>query len=162
MNTHVFGNRRCHMNERKKKGKKMAEYIYQAIDKNGKTKKGNIEADSIEKARAQIKSEGMTLLKLEVASLLSKDISIGGGKRKVKSRDLGIFCKQFRSILHAGIGIVQALEMLSTQTNNKRLREAIKNVKDNVQKGETLAGAMKKENGVFPNILINMMEAGEA
>lgn len=141
----------------------MAEFIYQALDRNGKTKKGNIEADTIERAKAQIKSEGMTILKIEEASLLNKEVSFGGlGKKKVKSRDLGIFCKQFRSILHAGIGIVQALDMLSTQTNNRTLREALKNIKDNVEKGETLAGAMRKENGVFPNILINMMEAGEA
>lgn len=141
----------------------MAEFIYQALDRNGKTKKGNIEADSMERAKAQIKSEGMTILKIEEASLLNKEISIGGfGRKKVKSRDLGVFCKQFRSILRAGIGIVQALDMLSTQTNNKKLQEALKNVKDNVEKGETLAGAMRKENGVFPNILINMIEAGEA
>ena len=147
--------------QKDEKGNKMAEYIYQAIDKAGKTKKGNIEADSIERAKAQIKSEGMTILKIEEASLLSKDISFGGGK-KVKSRDLGVFCKQFKSILHAGISIVQALDMLSTQTTNKRLQEALKNVKDNVEKGETLSGAMKKEGKIFPNILINMMEAGEA
>ena len=141
----------------------MAEFIYQALDRNGKTKKGNIEADSMERAKAQIKSEGMTILKIEEASLLNKEISIGGfGRKKVKSRDLGVFCKQFRSILRAGIGIVQALDMLSTQTNNKKLQEALKNVKDNVEKGETLAGAMRKETGVFPNILINMIEAGEA
>lgn len=141
----------------------MAEFIYQALDRNGKTKKGNIEADSMERAKAQLKSEGMTILKIEEASLLNKEISIGGfGRKKVKSRDLGVFCKQFRSILRAGIGIVQALDMLSTQTNNKKLQEALKNVKDNVEKGETLAGAMRKENGVFPNILINMIEAGEA
>ncbi len=141
----------------------MAEFIYQALDRNGKTKKGNIEADSMERAKAQLKSEGMTILKIEEASLLNKEISIGGfGRKKVKSRDLGVFCKQFRSILRAGIGIVQALDMLSTQTNNKKLQGALKNVKDNVEKGETLAGAMRKENGVFPNILINMIEAGEA
>lgn len=139
----------------------MAEYIYQAIDKTGKTKKGNIEADTLEKAKAQIKSEGMTILKIEEASLLNKEITFGGGK-KVKARELGVFCKQFRSILHAGISIINALEMLSTQVSNKTLQEALKNVKDNVQKGETLSGAMKKEGKVFPGIFINMMEAGEA
>ena len=138
----------------------MAEYIYQAIDKTGKTKKGNIEADTLERAKAALKADGMTILKIEEASFLNKELSFGS--RKVKARDLGVFCKQFKSILHAGISIVQALEMLSTQTTNKRLQEALKNVKDNVQKGETLSGAMKKEGKVFPNILINMMEAGEA
>lgn len=142
----------------------MAEYIYQVIDKNGKTKKGNIEADTSEKARALLKSEGNTVLKLEEASLLNKEVSFGGfGKKKVKSRDLAVFCKQFKSILHAGISIVAALEMLSAQTNNKRLQEALKNVKDNVQKGDTLSAAMKKEGTkVFPGIMINMIEAGEA
>ena len=140
----------------------MAEFIYQAIDKTGKNKKGNIEADNIEKARAQLKSEGMTVMKLEEANLLNKDLNISFGSKKVKPRDLGVFCKQFKSILHAGIGMIQALDMLSTQTNNKLLQASLKNVKDNVQKGDTLANAMKKEGKVFPNILINMMEAGEA
>lgn len=141
----------------------MAEFTYQAIDKNGRTKKGNIEADTMEKAKMSLKSEGLTILKIEEASLLNREITFGGlGGKKVKSRDLSVFCKQFKSILHAGISIIQALEMLSTQTNNKKLQEALKNVKDNVQKGETLSGAMKKEGKVFPNILINMMEAGEA
>lgn len=139
----------------------MAEYIYQAIDKTGRTKKGNIEADTIEKAKAQIKSEGLTILKLEEASILNKEITFGRGGKKVKARDLGVFCKQFRSILHAGISIINALEMLSSQSTNKSLQEALKNVKDNVQKGETLSGAMKKESKIFPGILINMIEAGE-
>lgn len=140
----------------------MAEFIYQAIDKAGKTKKGNIQADNIDKARSQLKFEGMTVLKLEEASLMNKDLNISFGSKKIKPRDLGVFCKQFKSILHAGIGIIQALEMLGNQTNNKRLKGAIQNVKDNVQKGDTLATAMKKEGKLFPNILINMMEAGEA
>lgn len=140
----------------------MAEFIYQAIDKAGKTKKGNIQADNIDKARSQLKFEGMTVLKLEEASLMNKDLNISFGSKKIKARDLGVFCKQFKSILHAGIGIIQALEMLGNQTNNKLLKGAIQNVKDNVQKGDTLATAMKKEGKLFPNILINMMEAGEA
>lgn len=143
----------------------MAEYTYQVIDKNGKTKKGNIEADTLEKAKSLLKSEGNTILKIEEASLLNKEITFGGmGKgKKVKARDLAVFCKQFNSILHAGISIITALDMLSTQTNNKRLQESLKNVKDSVQKGETLSNAMKKEGPrVFPGILINMIEAGEA
>lgn len=141
----------------------MAEFIYQAIDKNGRTKKGNVEADTMEKAKMSLKLEGLTILKIEEASLLNKEITFGSfGKKKVKDRELGVFCKQFKSILHAGISIIQALEMLSAQTSNKTLQEALKNVKDNVQKGETLSGAMKKEGKVFPGILINMIEAGEA
>lgn len=142
----------------------MADFTYQIIDKTGKTRKGNITADSMDKARAMLKNEGSTVLKLEEATVFNKEISFGSGKKKkVKPRDLGVFCKQFNSILGAGISMVSALEMLAQQTTNKTLQESLKNVQDNVQKGDTLSGAMKKEGTrVFPGILLNMIEAGEA
>ena len=141
----------------------MAQFTYSVIDKAGKTKKGSIEAENLEKAKAALKAEGNTILKVEEGSILNKEINISFGKKKVKVRDLGVFCKQFKSILQAGIGIVDALEMLSQQTNSKVLKESLKNVKDNVQKGDTLHVAMRKEGtNVFPGILLNMIEAGEA
>lgn len=140
----------------------MAQYSYKVIDKAGKTKKGTIEAENIDKARASLKAEG-SILSLEEASALSKDINISfGRKKKVKVRDMGVFCKQFKSILQAGIGMVDALDMLAQQTNSKVLKEALKNVKDNVQKGDTLNMAMRKEGTVFPGLLLNMIEAGES
>ena len=141
----------------------MAQYVYKILDKAGKTKKGNIEADSIDKARASLRADGSTVLTLEEASMLNKDINISFGRKRVPVRDLGVFCKQFKSILQAGIGIVDALGMLAEQSNNKVLSESLKNVRDNVQKGDTLNVAMKKEGTkVFPGILLNMIEAGEA
>ena len=89
----------------------MAEFLYQIIDKNGKNKKGSIEADSPERARAMLKAEGSIVMKLDEASLLNKDLSFHGIKKKIKSRDLAVFCKQLKSILHAGISIIPALEM---------------------------------------------------
>lgn len=140
----------------------MAQYSYKIVDKAGKTKKGTIEAESIEKARNSLKAEG-SILSLEEASAFNKDINISfGKKKKVKVRDMGVFCKQFKSILQAGIGMVDALDMLAQQTNSKVLKEALKNVKDNVQKGDTLNMAMRKEGTVFPSLLLNMIEAGES
>lgn len=140
----------------------MAQYSYKIVDKAGKTKKGTIEAESIDKARNSLKAEG-SILSLEEASAFNKDINISfGKKKKVKVRDMGVFCKQFKSILAAGIGMVDALDMLAQQTNSKVLKEALKNVKDNVQKGDTLNMAMRKEGTVFPSLLLNMIEAGEA
>lgn len=140
----------------------MAQYSYKIIDKAGKTKKGTIEAENIDKARNSLKAEG-SILSLEEASALNRDINISfGKKKKVKVRDMGVFCKQFKSILQAGIGMVDALDMLAQQTNSKVLKESLKNVKDNVQKGDTLNMAMRKEGTVFPSLLLNMVEAGEA
>lgn len=139
----------------------MAQYSYEIVGKDGKNKKGNIEANSIEKARDMLRAEGATILKLSEASVLSQDIKLGG-KKKVPARDLSVFCRQFVSILKAGVSIVTALGMMSDQTQNKTLKEAISNIKTNVEKGDTLANSFKKERGVFPGILISMVEAGEA
>lgn len=138
----------------------MANYIYEAIGKNGKRKKDQIYADSIDKAKAILKGDGYTVLSISEASLLNKDINLSR-KKKVTSRDLGIFCRQFVSISKAGVNIISALHMLEEQTSNKTLKEAIRNVCDSVEKGETLAGSMRKEK-VFPSLLVNMVEAGEA
>ena len=140
----------------------MAQFVYEAVAHDGKAKKGTIEADSIEKARNQLRSDGLTILKLSEASLLNKDINLSFGKKKVSPRDMGVFCRQFLSILKAGVSMIVALKMLEDQTENKHLKEAIKHVKDNVEKGDTLATAMRKEKDVFPSILLNMIEAGEA
>lgn len=137
----------------------MAQFTYRVITKEGKEKKGAVEAESKEAAMTQLKSDGNTVLNIQTGSVLNKEINIGR-KKKVKSRDFSIFCRQFNSLLEAGVSIVSALDMLSEQTENKTLKMAIMNVRDSVEKGETLAGSMKKEE-CFPSLLVNMMEAGE-
>ncbi len=137
----------------------MANFTYRVINKEGKEKKGSIEADSKERAIATLRNEGNTVLSLAAGSVLNKEISFGG--KKVKSRDFSVFCRQFNSLLTAGVGVVPTLEMLADQTENKALQEAVRNVHDSVQKGDTLAGSMKKEK-VFPPLLVSMVEAGEA
>lgn len=139
----------------------MSTYVYKVITKEGKEKKGTIDTDNRQKAMVSLRSEGNTIISLEEGSALNKDIQIG--RKKVKSRDLSVFCRQFNSLLSAGVGVVPALNMLSEQTGNKTMRESILNVYANVQKGDTLANAMKKEGpDVFPDILVSMINAGEA
>jgi len=141
----------------------MASFTYEAVTKDGRTKKDNIEADNLEKAKKTLKGEGYIILKIEEASLLTKDINFTFGmKKKVSSRDLGVFCRQFVSILRAGVSIINALEMLGDQTESKVLKPAIKNIKTSVEQGDTLNKAFAKEEGVFPQLLINMIEAGES
>lgn len=136
-------------------------FAYTAVDSTGKQKKGTIEAASMDAARAALKGQGLTVLNVEVPNALNKDISFSFGG-KVKAKDLAVFCKQFQSILHAGVTVIQALGMLGEQAENKKLQAAIMEVKTLVEKGDTLAGAMSTVPEVFPQILINMIEAGEA
>lgn len=137
----------------------MGNYVYKVINKDGKEKKGTIESDSKEKAVLALKTEGNTIISVEEGSVLNTEIKFGGPK--VKSRDLSVFCRQFYSLLVAGVAVVPALNMLSEQTGNKTLKASIANMHDSVRKGENLANSMKKE-GIFPNSLVSMIAAGEA
>ncbi len=139
----------------------MNSYSYLVINKKGKVQKGSIEATDEEKAKFLLKAEGFLPVSLEKQSFLNKDINITVGN-PVKSRDLSVFCRQFVSILTAGVSVVNALDLLTQQTENKVLSEAIKEVQTSVEKGEGLADAMKEQKKVFPSILTNMVKAGEA
>lgn len=140
----------------------MPNFKYVAYSKDGKELKGSIEAVDQEDAAKRIKEQGQMVVKVEAEGALDKDISLSIGKKKASSRDLSVFCRQFVSISTAGVAIVDALEMLGDQTENKALQEAIYNVKASVQKGETLAGSMRQQKGIFPAIMVNMVEAGES
>ena len=138
----------------------MIDYIYTAVGKDGKKVKGTISATNESRARIMLKEQGLVPTKLAKQTALNKDIDISVGA-KVKPRDLSVFCRQFQSILKAGVTIVEALEMLAGQTENKVFAKAIRETRSSVQKGSTLAEAMKEQPKIYPNILINMIEAGE-
>lgn len=134
----------------------MAQYNYKAMDKNGKAKKGSIEAINLDKAKEKLKSEGLIVQNIKEQGAGKK----GGGK-KVKDKDLAVFCKQFSAVLNAGVTIISALEMMSEQLENKTLKRALQEAQAYVQKGGTLADAFKLNPKVFPPIMINMTAAGE-
>lgn len=139
----------------------MASYGYEAINAAGKQVKGSIEADSIEKARSDLKNQGMTVMELKEQSLLTRDINIDIGG-KPKARDLSVFCRQFVSMIRAGVTILDALRMLTEATENKKLKQAINEVRISAEKGETLASAIAQHPKVFPELMVNMVAAGEA
>ncbi len=140
----------------------MARYKYVITDKYGKEKKGMMESQSEEQAIARLKGDGSVVLQIKETKSLDDaawNIQIGSG---VKKKDITIFCKQFHSILTAGVTVIDGLQMVQDQTENKNLRRALLNVQANVSKGESLAGAMEQEGKVFPELLIHMVRAGEA
>ena len=145
----------------KEKGDKLAAFNYVAVTAAGKQKKGSMDAANEDAVRSALKAEGLIPISVEVPNALNRDININIGK-KVKVRDLSIFCKQFQSILHAGVTVIQALQMMTDQTENKYLRKALNDVRILVEKGENLADAMREQDDIFPPILVNMVEAGEA
>lgn len=143
----------------------MQTFSYKAIGADGKEKKGSIDAENRQQATKKLKEDGLLPISVEEQSLLDKDISFSfGGKRKKKvtARDMSVFCRQFSSILRAGVSVVKALEMLGAQTENKNLKAAVIEVQSSVEKGSTLSDAMRMKKDVFPDLLISMVSAGEA
>ena len=139
----------------------MAAYGYEALDRAGKTIKGSIEADTIDKAKSELKQQGYTIVSIKEQSLLTRDLNIEIGGYP-KPRDLSVFCRQFVSMTRAGVSILEALKMLSEQTENKQLKKAVEGVRVNVEKGETLARSLKEYPKVFPELMVNMINAGES
>jgi type II secretion system protein len=138
-------------------------YKYSAVDKNGKSINGSIEAESEQKAAEQLKKEGKIPTEIKEQTLLDKDINMGSlFKKKVAVRDMSIFCRQFVSMHRAGVTILESMRMLTEQTENPTLKDGLQEVYLGVQKGESLASSMAKRPDVFPKLLIHMVSAGEA
>lgn len=139
----------------------MATYKYEIIDPTGKHKRGTIDANDEMTARQTLKTDGSTLVSIGMAGALDKEIDIQIGA-PVKPKELAVFCNMFKSILAAGVTIIEALGMLAEQTENKRFKAVIEEVHDDVQKGETLSSAFGKHPKFFPEMMVQMANAGEA
>lgn len=139
----------------------MPGFNYTAIDRNGKRVRSSLDASSIETAKSSLRGAGYTILDIKEQSTLNRDIEIPF-LGKPKAKDMAVFCRQFVSILRAGVSVASVLSMLGQQTGNKKLRAAIREMQADVEKGESLATSMRRHPKIFPAILVNMVAAGES
>lgn len=139
----------------------MAVWGYVAIDKSGKELKGSKDADNKDLALRDLKNQGLIVLELTEQNMLTKDISIDFGG-KPTPRDLAVFARQFASITRAGVTIIETLNMLADSTENKKMQKALYAVRADVEKGESFADSLAGHPAVFPELLIQMVKAGEA
>lgn len=139
----------------------MPGYTYIAVDQKGKEKRGKMEAENRDEVSQQLKKDGLFPVEIKEQGVLNKDLDFSIGK-KVKPRDLSVFCRQFVSITQAGVPMKEALQMMTEQTENKWLKKATADVLLNVEKGNTLADSMAAIPDVFPPMLVNMVRAGES
>ena len=139
----------------------MPGFNYTAIDRNGKRVRSSLDASSIETAKSSLRGAGYTILDIKEQTTLNRDIEIPF-LGNPKAKDMAVFCRQFVSILRAGVSVASVLAMLGQQTGNKKLRAAIREMQADVEKGEALASSMRRHPKIFPAILVNMVSAGEA
>lgn len=137
----------------------MAKFKYKAMNSNGDRIEGIHEGNSRNAVVEMISSNNYVPLMIEEIRE-GTEIDLSALKR-VTSKDIAVFCRQFYTMLDAGLSVSASLHVLSKQVTNKKLREAIVRIDEGISKGDTLSQAMAKEAKVFPQLLISMVETGE-
>lgn len=140
----------------------MALFTYTARTSGNKTESGEIEADSLELARANLKAKSLQPIILKPKSKgMNIEIKLPGGDR-VKGKDLVIFTRQFSTMINAGVPMLQSLSTMKEQTESIPLRRIVGQVATDVGSGMSLSEALAKHPTVFSSIYVNMVKAGEA
>lgn len=138
----------------------MALYKYRALTAEGRSIEGTHEGESQREVINLLKEQNSIPIEITEASQ-SKDVGELAIFNKVKIKDIAIFCRQFYTMLNAGVTIVNALDILRVQTESKPLRKIINEVYEDVVVGASFTEAMKKHDSDFPELLLSMIEAGE-
>ncbi len=137
----------------------MPVYSFYAKESGGKTVKGEIDAVSVVEARVKLRAQRLTPTKVEPKGSGKKGFSIGGGG--VSQKDLQIFTRQFSTLITSGIAIVQALQMLESTIPSLPLREAVAQIRKEVETGKRFAEALKAHPKIFDSLYVNLVRAGE-
>ncbi len=135
-------------------------FEYEAIDKSGKKSRNKKEAINKESLIADLKKEGLYLLNIkeQKKTWWQRELSVGTG---IDYQEIVIFSRQLATLIRAGVPIIQAIQILSEQTTNKRFRQILISVGESVNKGDLLSEALKQHRKVFQPIFIHMIRAGE-
>ncbi len=162
-------------------------FEYRALNPAGKSRKGIIDADTARDARGKLRSDHMHVTDIwEVTKKKKKGGKVakrgGGGRsagkpggllamevklpeilqRKVKTRDLATFTRQFSTLLKSGIQLADAMKALVEQCVDRDMEQVLRNIKEEITAGNNLAEAMAKHPRYFSDLYVNMVRAGEA
>lgn len=140
----------------------MPKFNWEARTRTGGTQKGVIEAATVDVVEAQLKKYGFSniTIKGESKGLGFKLPKFGGGG-KIDEKDLVIFTRQFSTMIDSGLPLVQCLEILASQQENKAFQDILYKVKDSVESGSTFADALGKHPKAFDQLFVNLVAAGE-
>ena len=138
----------------------MPVFVYKAVTRSGRKVKGELDLPNIDLAYTALQRKGYSKIKVKPKP---KDILEGTFlEGKVKDRDMVVFSRQFSTMITAGVPILQALQVLCEQTENRKFRRVLYEVKNDVEAGNSLFDAMSKHKDVFDELYVNMVNAGEA
>src|SRR5687767_14460874 len=135
----------------------MPTFTYTARTIGGELKSSTIEAANRDDVIAQLRRQRLNVVKVDEQA--RRKAAGGAG---IKMRDIVIFTRQFATMINAGLPLVQALDILAKQSENKQLQEVTRAVVFDVESGHTVADALRKHPKAFTDLYVNMVAAGEA
>ncbi|MDR6882286.1 type II secretion system F family protein [Bacillus sp. 3255] len=138
----------------------MSEFLYEVRSSGGKQLKGKISASDKSTAVEELRRKGYVVLSLkeEQFKALKTEIYIGN---PVKTIHFIVYCRQFATLIRAGVNIVEATTILAAQTESKPLRKALVQVASSISKGVSFSSSISEHKKIFPSMFVNMVRAGE-
>ena len=140
----------------------MAEtYAYRVRTKDGRVVTGSMDADGEGAVASRLRAQGLIPVQINKEAKVSTKTELHVLPQKVKLRDLAVFSRQFSTMINSGLSLLRTLNILSEQTENPLLAKTIGQLRDDVERGSSLSGAMSKHPKVFNNLFVAMVRAGE-
>ncbi|HJR77478.1 MAG TPA: type II secretion system F family protein [Nitrospiraceae bacterium] len=138
----------------------MSTFAYVGRTRQGAVKKGELTAKTRDEAVEQLRKQQVVVTSLEERAGKGGKFKLNLGSG-LKDKDLVVFTRQFGTMINAGLPLIQCLDILATQSENKVLRETVADVKNHVESGSTFSDALKRHPKVFDDLYVNMIHAGE-
>jgi len=135
----------------------MAEFVWEARARTGELRKGTMEADDVDAVNERLKGQQLNPTKVKKKGAGFK-FSLGSG---VGGKDIVTFTRLFATMIDAGLPIVQCLDILSGQTDNKHFAGVLRDIKNNVEQGATFSDSLRRHPKIFDNLYTNLVQAGE-
>ena len=137
----------------------MPNYAYVYRDETGATNKGTSEAESEEVLRKRLTEQGFDVLEIKQTKAVKKS---GASRRaKIKLGELSVFCRQFSTMIDAGVSLVRCLAVLQEQTVNPKFRAMLQEIQGDVEAGQSLSKALGRFPNTFNNLFLGLVNAGE-
>ncbi len=132
-------------------------FVWEGLSKKGNPVKGELNASSIALVKAELRRQGINPTKIKKKS---KPL-LGGGKKKIQTKDIAVFSRQLATMMSAGVPLVQSFEIVAKGHENPSMRELLMTIKTDIEGGTTLAEALAKHPKHFDALFCNLVHAGE-
>ncbi len=132
-------------------------FVWQGIDRQGRSTKGEIESISLALAKAQLRSQG---IKPKSVKKKAKPL-FGGGGKKIQPMDIAIFTRQLATMMKAGVPLVQSFDIVAEGLDNPNMRKVVTDIKNEVASGTSLALSLEKFPQLFDELFVSLVSSGE-